>query len=357
MFDATLGYEGEGPRVSSRVPRDVAVVDVAGRGEPATQKLKAASMVAFEGYLRENDVTITVLMLLDLPRLLDGLLHAFGRYLYAQGHPLYLFKHLVIGFQRDSVRLRHQLPEAWDFSSRWESLQPVIHRTPMPEALMKSMVSLAILSGWYRWAAVVLIAFEGVMRIGDVLQATRSCLLLPDDMLEPEADYGFLRVDKPKSGQRGGAKVQHARLRGVPLLRFVQLAVGTLPASSKLYPFSASTFRNRWDRILNALTVPAKAGFTPGGLRGGGAVNKYRKGLGIADLLWQMRLRHATTLEHYLQEVAAVSSLTELPVATRKSIQDVALLFDKLLDLQAPGSEQETLVAHQRKHGGNGVVG
>ena len=176
-----------------------------------------------------------------------------------------------------------------------------------------------------------MIAFYGVMRIGDVLQGSRCHLLLPEDYLEPEAECGFMRVDKPKSGQRGGAKVQHARLRHSFLLKFCSKVFKPLRKEEKLYPFSPSAFRGRWDYVLCVLQVPSTVRLTPGGLRGGGAVAAYRHGANITDLLWQMRLKHLTTLEHYLQEVAAVSALAGLPTAARKKVVASSNLFDALV--------------------------
>ena len=87
---------------------------------------------------------------------------------------------------------------------------------------------------------------------------------------------------------------------------------------------SAGAYRTRWDRVLQVLQVPKSAGLTPGSLRGGGAVAAYRRGVPITELLWQMRLKHAVTLEHYLQEVAAVSVAAELPERTRTLVRVAA---------------------------------
>ena len=56
----------------------------------------------------------------------------------------------------------------------------------------------------------------------------------------------------------------------------------------------------------------------------------YKNGRPIADLLWLMRLRSQTTLESYLQEVAALNALSLLTPTSREFIKDVALTF-KLL--------------------------
>ena len=77
--------------------------------------------------------------------------------------------------------------------------------------------------------------------------------------------------------------------------------------------------------------MPSELGLTPGSLRGGGAVAAYRHGWHISDILWQMRLRHSVTLEHYLQEVAAVSVAAELPEQSRGRIRVMAASYGDAL--------------------------
>ena len=106
----------------------------------------------------------------------------------------------------------------------------------------------------------------------------------------------------------------------------------SLSPSEPLYPFSQATFRNRWDLCMRKLGVPLRQ-FTPGGLRGGGAVAAYLKGTHISDILWKMRLKHQTTLEHYLQEVSAAVSLHSLSELSRARISLFVLCFDRLFHL------------------------
>ena len=37
----------------------------------------------------------------------------------------------------------------------------------------------------------------------------------------------------------------------------------------------------------------------------------YHRGLPVSDIHWRLRLKHMATLEHYLQEVAALTALNE----------------------------------------------
>ena len=61
-------------------------------------------------------------------------------------------------------------------------------------------------------------------------------------------------------------------------------------------------------------------------------VAAYRQGSAISDILWRMCLRSVTSLEFYLQEVAADSVMRDLPVTARERIAGLQTLFDFVLD-------------------------
>ena len=65
----------------------------------------------------------------------------------------------------------------------------------------------------------------------------------------------------------------------------------------------------------------------------GGCVSAHKRGVPIADLMWKMRLAHAKTLGHYLQEVTAVSIL---PALSSTSRQKIAILQDAMRFLLEP---------------------
>ena len=106
----------------------------------------------------------------------------------------------------------------------------------------------------------------------------------------------------------------------------------------RLFPFSAARYRHIWDAILYALGIE-KGVFTPGGLRGGGAVASYFAGAPIADIQWSMRLASQDTLRFYLQEVAAESSLSALSDVARQRVRAASKFYTFLLkaapDLEA----------------------
>ena len=154
--------------------------------------------------------------------------------------------------------------------------------------------------------------------------------MLPRDNLGEHSDRAVLRAPNPKSGNRGGASVQHITVVGPRWVRMLVAAFGSLQDEDLLYPMSPATYRSRWDTLLRALHVPRSLALTPGGLRGGGAVDMYLADRPIADIMWRMRLRDQSSLAHYLQEVAAVSSLRALPQDARDAVASCNGLFLRL---------------------------
>ena len=269
--------------------------------------------------------------LLEVPPLLDLVVAHWGYELYEQDRPMYLFVHLVTALQRYRRRLRQSLVESWALIRKWELAEPVCHRRPLPVALWKAMVVLAVMWQWPRLAGALLFTFSAPCRVGEYLRSSHRNFSLPRDFLE-ESGAAYLEVRQPKTAGRGGARTQHARVTDVQAVRFLDGLLGELPAAEPLYPLSSSAFRRRWDRLLRELGVPPQLRVTPGSLRGGGAVAAYRQGSAISDILWRMRLRSVTSLEFYLQEVAADSVMRDLPTTARDRIAGLQTLFDFVLD-------------------------
>ena len=213
-------------------------------------------------------------------------LRAYGNELYSTGGSKHSFRYTLVGAQREIVTLRGNLGPAWELLSRWEAVEPVVHRTPVPEALLKAMVTVGWLRGFQRWAGCALLAFYGVARIGEVLACRREQLVLPDDLCMATSAV-FLRLDSSKTSLRGRPKIQHIRVDDAAAMELLTVAFSGLPLSEKLFPFSPAAFRTRWDRCLRALALDSSVALTPGGLRGGGAVSAYHRGTPVADIQWE----------------------------------------------------------------------
>ena len=263
------------------------------------------------------------------PGLTAMVLRAYGNFLYTSGAPIHLFRYTLVGAQRNILTLKGSLGPAWEILSRWEYLEPAVHRTPLPEALLRAFVVLSWFAGNRRWVGVTLLAFFGMARLGEVLHCRRRHLVLESDLLVSSPAV-FLCLEASKTATRGRPKVQHLRIDDAAAMKLITLAFQHLQPEEFLYPSSAGAFRSRWDRCLKAFGLFDVVKVTPGGLRGGGAVAAYHRGLPVSDIQWRMRLKHQHTLEYYLQEVAALSALTGASPDAKLRIAYAAAIFEFL---------------------------
>ena len=161
-----------------------------------------------------------------------------------------------------------------------------MHRNPVPALIACAMMSLAVAWKWLRVAAVIGLSFHGVARVGEPLGAMRSCLLLPCDTLEEENSALYVRVEKPKTSNRGGGRVQHLRGQGAQLRALCAQGVRGDAPGDPLFGASPSAFRRRWDKLLAAFGIPANLRLLPGGLPGGGAVHLYQRQVPLTEIMW-----------------------------------------------------------------------
>ena len=152
---------------------------------------------------------------LKVPPLLVEMLSSFAQELYDAGTPLHYYRQLLAFTQREVPAVRPFVTRAWEFV-RWETLEPLQHRPPLPEPVLKAMVCPA------RPA------------VQEPLKACRELL---------EQGWSvYVRVQEPQTRKRG-AVVQHVRVEALepvhrfiaavlrPLLRMEQLYSGHLQAS------------------------------------------------------------------------------------------------------------------------------
>eukprot|EP00439_Symbiodinium_sp_Y106_P045142 s5693_g5.t1 len=94
-------------------------------------------------------------------------LRAYGNWLFCNGGSLYSLRHTLLAAQRKYLNLRPVSRVVWELITRWEHAEPPQHRTPIPEPILKAVVTLAWLQGFRCFAASTLLAFYGLGRIGE----------------------------------------------------------------------------------------------------------------------------------------------------------------------------------------------
>ena len=255
-----------------------------------------------------------------VPGFLPYALVKYADELYSKGGALSNFRHLILAAQRWIAASRPLMQPAWDMVEKWESLVPVKHRTPIPEALVQCLSVLAWQHGWYSWVGATVVSFYGAGRLGEVLKCCREDLVLPGDVLEPPGSAVVLRLRNFKSKNRQPARVQHMKVVDEVACRLLVKIFKNLDYDAPLFGATPYQYRKRWDMLLDMLQIKDAVHVIPDGLRGGAAVSHKKQGRPIQDLMWLMCLRSQSTLESYLQEVAALNTFAQLPKAIRDSI-------------------------------------
>ena len=210
--------------------------------------------------------------------------------------------------------------------TKWSRVEPVNQRPPIPEAILLAMAGLGVGLGWERFVSVILISFYCAARPGEVLKAERRDALTPDDVLDDSASGClYLRIKLPKTRKRG-ARVQHCKLNQEAIVRFVEKVLRPPNPGARIFEGSPSSFRRRWDFVMERIGVPKKIRIT---------VWCYRAGVPLTDLCWQMRISSVTTLGCCLKEVAAESVLAGLRPEVVLNIKAIRDFFKASLIMHA----------------------
>ncbi len=125
---------------------------------------------------------------------------------------------------------------------------------------------------------------------------------------------------------RLGAKREHVRVDDFEVTQFLELLLFKAPRDGRLFGGTAAYFRKCFDLILDELHVPSGEahGLTPASLRSGGATFWYK--LTDSPEWVRFRGRWATSrmLEIYIQEVASLTVLADLPLTVRSRLIELA---------------------------------
>ena len=361
-FDSTLGYPGEGPQCvfGGIINTLVVVVLVSGapdqsHGDAARAKSRAG--IVLEGGRRVTEATSATRevlfdnllrwmtdqgvsgedMIFASPPDLDGLnsiLVRYGKWLFNSGKPYYHFSETINAVTSKRPLVRRSLQQVWDLAFMWGSYEPVEHHIAMPHQVLCALIAGAWYWGWVREAAVFALAWGALLRIGEILAAFRSDLILPSDVLFT-IDHALLKVSEPKTRFRA-ARHQCGKLEHPDLLEVVRVGFERLRPTERLWPFSGSTLRSRLTKLLVKLGLPSSNREVPRPLslasfRPGGATYM----ISVCDNSEQVRRRGRWAshriMEIYLQEVASTTYLNQVSEVCKQNIINGMHTFPTML--------------------------
>ena len=242
-----------------------------------TRSVREALFHAFENWVTEN-MRESLSALLDAQFVdaeqIAGYLVSYGKELYYAGKPYGRYAETINAVASRRPAIRRSVTSAWDLAFSWLADEPHSHHPALPVSILVAICSLALLWGWPREAALFSLTWTGVLRIGEVLQASRSDLILPGDAA-PGVTYALLKVMQPKTRGRA-ARHQAARVDPQDIVRLLSAVFKKLPPEQKLWGYSPQTLRRRFNLLQKALGLPTERSgrvvpYDLGSLRPGGA--------------------------------------------------------------------------------------
>ena len=300
---------------------------------PQTRDKRLVYLERFRRWLLEEKST-SLRMLLEQkppdPEKVNDLLIEYGKQLYYGGKAYGIYAETVNAIAAERPLIRRQLTAAWDLAFCWLADEPTCHHPAMPLSILTAMVTTALTWGWPYEAAVLMLSWAGVMRIGEVLCALRRDLVLPVDAA-PGTSFALVIIRAPKTRGRA-ANHQSARIDQSDIIAFLTSMYGSSPADSSIWPYSAATLRKRFVNLLNALELPTeKRGearpFDLGSLRPGGATWLLHHTGDLELVRHRGRWLSVRTMNIYLQEVQVATYIVRVAPRTRFLIEVCAGAF------------------------------
>ena len=242
LFDSSLGFLGEGPRVSrlgvllclllvacfpschgALVPRDAAdrkrqaartgATLPSGRPvERPTQDRRDKLLKAFERWLATRGGSLDDICGIGRQFVAEAnkQLADYGRELFRAGWPYSHFSEVINAVSSREPSLRRCLQPAWDVAFAWLREEPHTHHVALPWQALLAVIATALIWGWPRTAGCIALTWGALLRIGETLAATRADLLLSGDV-EDTCGYALLSIAEPKTRFKA-ARHQVARL-------------------------------------------------------------------------------------------------------------------------------------------------
>ena len=226
--------------------------------------------------------------------------------------------------------LRRQLGVAWDLAFSWVADEPGSHHPAMPRSVVLSLATLAMLWGWPTEAAIFLLCWTGLMRVGEVLQAKRKDVILPGDAA-PGLKSILVRITTPKTRGRA-ARHQSARIDQSDVVEFISAVFSKLAPDQPLWPFSSSTLRKRMNLLQESLGLPTSKShdicpYDLGSFRPGGATDMLQQFEDSELVRRRGRWVSTKVLEIYLQEVSTATFQTRLSETAKHKIEMLSTAF------------------------------
>ena len=250
-------------------------------------------------------------------RRVDRWLERFAEYVYeAQGGGSYqlVVRALQGVYQELSDHYRGRLCNIARALKGWRLLRPTESAPPLPRSWCDLLAFVIGAAGWPEAGVAILVAFDGYLRVGELLRLRVCDVLMPARAAEfGLALHAGLRLPRTKTGRNQLARIEDPVVAG-----YLATMVSRFPPHSRTALFPRMT-ADQLNRVLRwactLLGLPSS--FTMHSCRHGRAATAYVEGLDPESIRRAGRWASRGSLDTYLQEVSVLQYRLSAPEPLR----------------------------------------
>jgi integrase len=264
-------------------------------------------------------------------------------FLFYLGRNRQLAVNTVYGLYMQQPVLRDRLKGSEGLLRGWQRAAPSVQHPPLTWPITVAIARTMAANGYSECAVATLVAFDGLLRVGELVSVRVSDVSLPHDSRRGSASKAartsfpsssssshpslrrsssaFIRLGHTKTGTNQTAEISNPDIISL-LQRYIS---GLRTTSSHLFDLPSSTPADYYRSVLrsacHALDM-SEFNFTPHSLRHGGATHAHmHMGETIEHVLYRGRWQSNSSARTYLQQGAAALITTQLSQLAQGYVQ------------------------------------
>lgn len=239
---------------------------------------------------------------------IDALLCEYIQYLYDNHGAHWRGICALYGLIHFLPRFRHRLCTSQRALQGWARLEPPISHPPLTWELTVAISIQMARRGLWRQAVATILAFRGMLRVGELVSIKREDIAFAGDR---RMGFAFsktvIRLAHTKTGNNKDVEINHHAL--IVLLREL---VRSTPSSSFIFPFTSAAYRQLFHSVCHELGLSSE--YVPHSLRHGGATYyHFVKHIDINEIMLRGRWQSSKSARLYIQTGRALLMLQRVP--------------------------------------------
>ena len=232
-------------------------------------------------------------------------------------------------------RLVGHIKSSWQAITVWKRYVPVRSRLGLDEDVWLAMLTVTYLWNWKCTQFLIAVGFRGLMRPGEVCNLRAGHVVFTHHRPGPcqaSREVLLISIVRPKTRYRA-ARVQSVVIHDPLVIACAHRALKFSQPRDLICGDGTAGFTARFHQILDALSI-GHIGYTPGSMRGGGAISQLKMGTPVGEIMFKGRWECLKTVCIYLQEGAAAMAASRIAFNSLSTIRELADLAPVLMEVQ-----------------------